>query len=154
MGSDRPSRKRKTTSYAEDDDDTPFEYQSPPQKVTRIRKTTAAIDLTADSPERTLPKRKTKRSGDVSTEEPSGKKKSKRGNDAPTEEKRLRRYRAVPPHSYTSIKERAMTQRLTVLSRERCGTDEVPEEKVVMAGSTGNVYTQQIGLVPSGTHDH
>jgi hypothetical protein len=149
MVSDRPSRKRKTTSYAEDDDDAPFEYQSPPQKVTRIRKTTAAIDLTADSPERTLPKRKTKRSGDVSTEEPSGKKKSKRGNDAPTEEKRLRRYRAVPPHSYTSIKERAMTQRLTVLSRERCGTDEVPEEKVVMAGSTGNVYTQQIGLVPS-----
>jgi hypothetical protein len=149
MGSDRPSRKRKTASYAEHDDDAPFEHQSPPKKATRTRKTTEAVDLTANSSERTSPKKKSKHSSDVSTKEPSPKKRSKRGSDAPAEEKRLRRYRAIPPHSYTSIKERAMTQRLTVLSRERCGTDEVPEERVVMAGSTGNVYMQQIGLVPS-----
>jgi hypothetical protein len=127
----RPSRKRKTISYADDDDDAPFEYQSPPKKASRVLKTTEVVDLTADSPKK-----------------PSPKKKSKLGSDASTEEKRLRRYRAAPPQSYVSIKERAMTQRLTVLSRERCGTDELPEEKVVMAGSTGNVYTQNIGLLP------
>jgi hypothetical protein len=127
----RPSRKRKTTSYADEDDDAPFEYQSPPKKATKTLKTTEVVDLTADSPKKVSPK-----------------KKAKRGSDAPTEEKRLKRYRAAPPQSYLAIKERAMTQRLTVLSRERCGTEELPEEKVVMAGSTGNVYTQNIGLLP------
>lgn len=63
-------------------------------------------------------------------------------------ETRLRRYRAWAPQSYLVIKERALTQRFTILSRERYGTDLVPEEKVVMAGSTGNVYTQRIGLQP------
>ena len=48
-----------------------------------------------------------------------------------------------------AVKERALTQRLTVLSREQCGTDDAPEEKVIVAGSTGNVYTISIGLIPS-----
>ncbi|KAF2706036.1 hypothetical protein K504DRAFT_414181 [Pleomassaria siparia CBS 279.74] len=68
---------------------------------------------------------------------------------APEEEKRLRRYRKHAPQSYLEIKERALTQRLTVLNRERGGTDEIPEETIIMAGSTGNVYKQKIGLVPS-----
>jgi hypothetical protein len=149
MGSDRPSRKRKTISYAEEDDDATFEYHSPPKKASRTHKSAEAVDLTAASPRKTTLKKDAKRGSDALAEEPSPKKKSKRGNDAPAEEKRLKRYRPAPPQSYISIKDRAMTQRLTVLSRERCGTDEVPEEKVVMAGSTGNVYTQHIGLVPS-----
>lgn len=131
--STRPSRKRKTISYAEDagdDDYAPFDYHSPPKKAKKVTQA-AVVDETAESPKKTT------------------KKKGKRADDAPAEEKRLKRYRAAPPQSYTSIKERAMTQRLTVLSRERCGTDDIPEEKVVMAGSTGNVYTQQIGLIPS-----
>lgn len=123
----RPSRKRKPTSYAEDDDNTPFDYQSPPKKGKKASQEAEVVDLTADSP----------------------KKKGKRASDGPTDEKRLRRHRATPPQSYLAVKERAMTQRLTVISRERCGSDELPEEKVVMAGSTGNVYTQTIGLVPS-----
>ncbi|KAL5120483.1 hypothetical protein ACEQ8H_001501 [Pleosporales sp. CAS-2024a] len=129
----RPSRKRKTISYADNDDDGPFGYSTPPKK--KSRKSVQAIepaDLTEDSPHKSWPK-----------------KKGKQAKDAPTEEKRLKRFRPAAPQSYLRIKERAMTQRLTVLSRARCGTDEVAEEKVVMAGSTGNVYTQRIKLVPS-----
>jgi len=128
----RPSRKRKTTCYAEEDDNAPFEYQLPPKKAKKGTETSDVGDLTADTPKKASPKKKGKPSG-----------------DAPAEEKRLRRYRAAVPQSYLEIKARAMTQRLTVLSRERCGSDEAPEEKVVMAGSTGNVYTQQIKLEPS-----
>jgi hypothetical protein len=132
MESARPSRKRKTVSYADNDDDAPLDYQSPPKKIKKSIKTTEVIDLTADSPKKASPK-----------------KKCKRVSDAPAEEKRLKRFRPTAPQSYLGVKERALTQRLTVLSRERCGSDHVPEEKVVMAGSTGNVYTQRIKLVPS-----
>ena len=47
-----------------------------------------------------------------------------------------------------AVKDRALTQRLTVLSRERHGSEEVPEEEVVIVGSTGNVYTVNIGVIP------
>ena len=77
------------------------------------------------------------------------KKEGKRASDAPAEEKRRKTYRSEAPQSYLTVKDRTMTQRLTVLSRERCGTDTVPEEKVLIAGSTGNVYTQRIKLVLS-----
>jgi hypothetical protein len=73
-------------------------------------------------------------------------KKKKGGDD--DGEKRLRRFRKHAPTSYLEIKERALSQRLTVINRERCGTDELPEEKVTIAGSTGNLYTVNIGLVP------
>ncbi|KAH7125431.1 hypothetical protein B0J11DRAFT_435078 [Dendryphion nanum] len=66
-----------------------------------------------------------------------------------TEEKRLRRFRKHAPQSYIEIKQRALTQRLTVMGRERIGTDDIPEENVSIAGSTGNLYTVHIGLVPS-----
>jgi hypothetical protein len=121
----RPTRKRKAVlSYA------PVEYQPP---VKKAKKVTAApgVESTKDASRRT---RKNNAGGDSET---------------PPVEKRLRRHRARAPGSYLQIKERALTQRLTVLSRERCGTDEVPEEKVVIAGSTGNVYTVNVGLVPS-----
>lgn len=38
-----------------------------------------------------------------------------------------------------------------VISRIRGGTDEIPEEIVEMAGSTGNIYSIKIGLEPSCT---
>jgi hypothetical protein len=130
----RPSRKRKIISYAEIDEDTPFGSPSPPRtKKKKSIKAAEAADLNADSPKKASPK----------------KKEGKRAGDAPAEEKRRKTYRSEAPQSYLTVKERAMTQRLTVLSRERCGTDKVPEEKVLMAGSTGNVYTQRIKLVPS-----
>ncbi|KAH8730091.1 hypothetical protein GQ44DRAFT_700812 [Phaeosphaeriaceae sp. PMI808] len=125
----RPSRKRKAIDYAADDDDEPFELQSPPKNA---RNGIEVVDHTEESPKKVL-----------------SHKKGKGGNDEPATEKRLKRYRAAPPQSYIAIKGRALTQRLIVLSRERRGTDQVPEEMVIMAGSTGNVYTQRIGLVPS-----
>lgn len=128
----RPKRKHKNASYAEIDEEEMIRgNQSPSKKAKRIVKSAEVVDLTVDSPKKGSPK-----------------KKGKKTSDEPVKEKRLRRFRSAAPQSYVAIKERALTQRLTVLSRERCGTEEVPEEKVTMAGSTGNIYTQNVALVP------
>jgi hypothetical protein len=135
----RATRKRKGTTYADDDDDddddddyASFNYQSTPRKAKSTKSAPEVIDLTEDSPKKTPARRR-----------------GKRDADAPAEEKRARIFRKKAPQSYIAIKERALTQRLTVLSRERCGSDDMPGEKVIMAGSTGNVYTISIGLVPN-----
>lgn len=65
------------------------------------------------------------------------------------EEVRLRRHRHQAPQSYNTIKQRALTQRLTVMGRERCGSEHTPEEKVSIAGTTGNLYTVHVKLEPS-----
>jgi hypothetical protein len=128
----RSSRKRKQISYDYDDSD--------------------ADDATCDD---NTTSKKVKTHDDITILSDNSKKSSEKKNQsdgngkAKDEEKRLRRFRPRAPQSYLEIKARALTQRLTVLNRERCGTDEVPEEKVVMAGSTGNVYTQHICQVPS-----
>ncbi|KAF2127195.1 hypothetical protein P153DRAFT_368521 [Dothidotthia symphoricarpi CBS 119687] len=125
----RPARKRKTLTYYEDGTEDPSdEYQAPPKKAKKSQSN--VVDGAAESSKKTL------------------KKKAKYDKIVPTEEKRQRRFRTRPPQSYLDVKERALTQRLTVLSRERCGTDNVPEEKAVIAGSTGKVYTVHIGLTP------
>lgn len=41
--------------------------------------------------------------------------------------------------------------RMFVIERTREGTEEVPEEVIVMAGTTGNLYDVVIGLEPSCT---
>ncbi|KAL8691139.1 MAG: hypothetical protein Q9218_003572 [Villophora microphyllina] len=66
-------------------------------------------------------------------------------------EKRLRSTRSSAPKSYLQKLDRALSQRMFVLSRTRSGTDTVPEETVEMAGTTGNVYHITIGLEPSCT---
>ncbi|KAI4641084.1 hypothetical protein J4E93_007962 [Alternaria ventricosa] len=133
----RATRKRKTTTYADDDndDDAHLKNQSTPRKARKTKSAPEVIDLTGDSPKK--------------TQKTPAKKRGKRDADAPAEEKRARVFRKQAPQSYLAIKERAFTQRLTVLSRDRCGSDDVPEEKVIVAGSTGNVYTVSVGLVPS-----
>lgn len=132
----RANRKRKSETYADEDDDVALvEYPSPPKKSKNSKNSKGAcevIDLTQDSPKKT-----------------PAKKRSKRDTDAPVQEKRARLFRKKAPQSYLAVKERALTQRLTVLSRERSGKDDAPEEKIIVAGSTGNVYTISIGLVPS-----
>jgi hypothetical protein len=131
-------RKRKAASYAENDRGYP--KRNDDALLKKSKRSTGAppdveiIDLTGDSPKK-MPKERSKKTTDVETKV--------------DEEKRLRRFRKHAPQSYMEIKGRALTQRLTVLNRERCGTDEIPEETIVMAGSTGNVYTQKIGLIPS-----
>jgi hypothetical protein len=131
-------RKRKVTSYSEYDPGYhKWNNNAPPKKPKKSTGTHAdaeIIDLTGDSPKKT-PKKRSKMTTDVETKV--------------DEEKRLKRFRKHAPQSYMEIKGRALTQRLTVLNRERCGTDEIPEETIVMAGSTGNVYTQRVGLIPS-----
>ena len=143
------TRKRKQPSYYGDSDgDDYVDYEpEPASSRPRKRRSIEVVDLTADEP---APK-KTARGVNGKGKKDSGKGKSKNDDDCEetNEEKRLRRFRTHPPKSYLEIKARALSQRLTVLSRERVGSDDVPEEKVVMAGSTGNVYTQRIGLVPS-----
>ena len=132
----RSTRKRKQVTYCDDSDEEDYALYEPTPNFKKRKSTKQheVIDLTADV------------SNNKPTKSPKKKAKGDKGKD---EEKRLRRFRPHPPQSYLEIKARALSQRLTVISREHMGTDDRPEEKVIMAGSTGNVYTQQIGHVPS-----
>ena len=130
------------------------------------RKSRAAItqDVRAESPARQSddavnpPKKRRSRPSAVSEEEKQ-------------EEKRLRLFRKNAPHSYLQKLARATSQRyfespvffmqlhvmlmlyvrMFVLDRMRGGTDDVPEETIAMAGSTGNVYHITICQVPRCT---
>lgn len=97
---------------------------------------------------------KLKKLNDTTVAFPTDEKPKKSKKEVDLGEKRKRLFRKWAPQSYLTIKERALNQRLTVLSRERLGTEEVPEEQVVMAGSTGNVYTQHISHQPTCTCPH
>lgn len=125
----RLTRKRKAATYDKDD------AQPWPPKDVPLKKS-KATSMPGSAPNTNIDKstKLSKKKGQAGTIE--------------TEERRRRNFRRQAPKSYLEVKARALIQRLTVLSRERCGTDDVPEEKVVMAGSTGNVYTQHIGLEP------
>lgn len=74
------------------------------------------IDLTADSPPPKQRKRKAIREVDQYDEEQPTKKRKSKAKD---EEKRLRRWRPKAPVSYGEIRERALTQRMFVIDRER-----------------------------------
>lgn len=85
------------------------------------------------------------------------------------EEKRLRVFRKQAPKSYLVRLSRANSQRcvkssvapflmvsdsnrrMYIISRMRDDNDEFPQETVEIAGSTGNIYHVDIGLVPSCT---
>lgn len=145
-------RKRKQVACTgHDDEDYPSYEPEPTPSRSKKRISTSdmeVIDLTKSPPRKSAkpsPRKNTQTSPSkrASNSNHKGKEKVQEG------EKRLRRYRDHAPHSYLEVKARALSQRLTVISRERVGTNDVPEERVIMAGSTGNIYTQQIGLVPS-----
>jgi hypothetical protein len=112
------------------------------QKPTRGRKRKAG----ADNPSGAKPKKPaTSKAASSSARKGRG---SGDGQAAAPAEKRLRRFRAQPPQSLYDIYDRATTQRFFVLKRTRTGTDGCPGEVVELTGSTGNVYTVTIGLVP------
>lgn len=67
------------------------------------------------------------------------------------EEKRLRLFRKKAPLSYLEKLGRATSQRMFVIDRNRGGTEEVPEETIDMAGTTGNVYSITIAPEPKCT---
>lgn len=78
------------------------------------------------------------------------KKAQKKSKPAQDEEKRLKKHRAKAPQAYLQVRERALTQRMFALSRERDTTNpEHPIETISLAGTTGNVYTIVVDKVPS-----
>lgn len=122
------------------------------------------VDLTRDSPPRTAPKRKRQQAGDEtsnlspqSAKAPKNNQEAVKFNESPKKtakkvengEKRMRRHRPRPPQDYLVIRERALTQRMYVLDRQRSDDSGFPTETVTIAGTTGNVYRVTIGRVPS-----
>ncbi|KAI2463898.1 hypothetical protein F4781DRAFT_414880 [Annulohypoxylon bovei var. microspora] len=89
---------------------------------------------------------------DYEQEEDQKPKKSRK--KAEITEKRLRRFRAEPPHDFTAIYYRATSQRFFVLGRTRNGTACCPEESVELTGSTGNIYVVHIAQKPTCTCPH
>jgi hypothetical protein len=78
----------------------------------------------------------------------------KKAGEKQGEEKRLRRFRPKPPASFAEVFHRASTQRFYVLRRERCGSEECPEEVFDLTGSTGNIYTVHICRIPTCNCPH
>ncbi|KAG7004661.1 3'-5' exonuclease [Physcia stellaris] len=82
-------------------------------------------------------------------------KKKRKSPESPVQvtkaEKRLRVFRKRAPQSYFDKLARATSQRMFVIDRTRGGTDEVPEETIDMAGSTGNIYRITICQEPRCT---
>ncbi|KAL1591191.1 hypothetical protein WHR41_00387 [Cladosporium halotolerans] len=127
--------------------------------------TTELVDLTGDEPPSKAPRHK-KAKGDLeksydASQTPAEKGKgSHAGRDAGKQrgkpkqakdgERRLRRWRSHPPSTYLEVRDRALTQRMFALDRQRsCSDAEHPIETVSLAGTTGNVYTITIDKVPS-----
>ena len=82
---------------------------------------------------------------DLTLDTPPKKRKKKPAN----EEKRLKRWRDHAPHSYNEIRERALTQRMFVLDRQRNSErPDHPVETISLAGTTGNVYHIVIDKLP------
>lgn len=85
---------------------------------------------------------------------PPSKKRKTKGEASPKpedEEKRLRVFRKKAPFSYLEKLERATSQRMFVIDRTRGGTEDVPEETIDLAGTTGNVYSITISQSPKCT---
>ena len=70
-------------------------------------------------------------------------------------EKRLRRWRAHAPSAYQEIRDRALTQRMFALDRQRSHDNpDHPSETISLAGTTGNVYTICIDKLPTCNCPH
>lgn len=134
------------------------------QKKRKASNTTPVVDLSGDSQTSTAQKRKrTALNREATTNpSPSTPKKSKKATAPKTSkketkspekgddgEKRLRKHRSKPPGAYLEIRNRALTQRMYVIDRQRTNNADIPAETVTLVGSTGNIYTIVINAVPS-----
>lgn len=63
----------------------------------------------------------------------------------------MKRYRANPPQTFMQKLERAQNQRMIVIGRSRHGQGADLHEDIDIVGTTGNIYTVSVGLVPSCT---
>ncbi|MCJ1311702.1 hypothetical protein MMC25_005375 [Agyrium rufum] len=79
---------------------------------------------------------------------PSKKKKASPSKRKKSDEKRLKTFRSRPPQTYLERLRRAQEQRMYVIDRHRDEQSDVPNETFELAGTTGNIYTVEIGLVP------
>ncbi|CUS14651.1 unnamed protein product [Tuber aestivum] len=70
------------------------------------------------------------------------------GSSGAAPEKRAKLWRKQPPKTVSERIGRCLTQRMVVLDRQRVVENDIPQEIVKIAGSTGNVYTVHIKLVP------
>ncbi|KAK1993389.1 SWIM zinc finger protein [Colletotrichum falcatum] len=122
-------------------EETPANPKKPVASSSRKRKASSMDD--GSQPDSTDEAKKPKADADPATDT-----KQKR------KEKRLRRYRPKAPQSFREIYRRARTQRFYVIDRRRCGTRDIPEEKVELTGSTGNIYTVHISQTPCCTCPH
>lgn len=83
----------------------------------------------------------------------TSRKKSIKSETVAAPEKRERKYRDHPPISYIERRQRALSQRLFLLGRERRLSAEGTHEEEVfdMAGTTGNIYKVTISKQPKCT---
>jgi len=70
------------------------------------------------------------------------------GSSGAAPEKRAKLWRKQPPKTVSERIGRCLTQRMVVLDRQRVVENDIPQEIVKIAGSTGNVYTVHIKQVP------
>ncbi|KAL4870704.1 hypothetical protein BDV12DRAFT_165634 [Aspergillus spectabilis] len=131
-----PSLKRKWGARSHGDSITPV-------KNTRSKTTTTgpkekandAVDSTTDKVLASPKKAKSPKGKKTSTEPPP--------------ERRLRKFRKEAPQTFQQRLERATTQRMFVVRQTIAGTDEIPELKFDIVGSTGNIYKTVIGKEPT-----
>ena len=172
-GNDVPlytDHRRSAPVYAQYGNQSPqYQVQAPPQhaesqshsvkkSVSRKRSAPSAesnaqnavIDLTQDSPAK-KPTTKKAAKVDAEADDDTDCVKSKRRATKPKEEeKRLRRWRKHAPTTYQEVRDRALTQRMFALDRQRdTSNPEHPTETISLAGTTGNVYSIIIDKVPS-----
>lgn len=144
MTSDSPlSEKRKgraSTGAQMSADSDVQQMPEPPKK----RKAVAAKD---PGPTKAPAKRRKK---DAVEDDGAPKKPQTKAKPAKDEERRLKKHRAKAPQAYLQVRERALTQRMFALSRQRdTSNPDHPTETISLAGTTGNVYTIVIDKLPS-----
>ncbi|ORY09369.1 hypothetical protein BCR34DRAFT_615853 [Clohesyomyces aquaticus] len=163
----RSTRKRKQVSYVEiavDDKDNEVINSLPAPKKPKMAKAAAAasqvtgateaasspIVIEDDAPKVEAPKVKT------AVAKKKSKSRSKYADqqieyDEHGRESRQREYVHEPNDKYWTSKHRAGSKKhgLSVQARTRCGDDGYPEEMVEVAGSSGNLYTVHIKLIPT-----
>ncbi|KAF2174408.1 hypothetical protein K469DRAFT_712944, partial [Zopfia rhizophila CBS 207.26] len=137
----RSTRKRKQVSYAElGEDDLEWREEEPKKKARMLSKRKATVNEDATIiVDQSAPKQAPKKGKQKATANAI-----EHDENREEVEQKESGYQLDLPESYLKVKQRALTQRLFLLHRERCGTEEVPEEKVQIAGNTGNVYTVHI----------
>ncbi|KAF2663819.1 hypothetical protein BT63DRAFT_483986 [Microthyrium microscopicum] len=145
----------------------------PPKQATKIQQTQALTQYPLQQPYSSYPysqaytmavqekpqssrsKKRKAPAKDHEDAQPKAQSKSSKKRKAATDgeegdnEKRLRRFRQKETSAYLQLKERALTQKMFVLSRTRHSNDDHPHEDIKIAGTTGNVYTIQIDEQPT-----